>query len=91
MKTLGLDLTDDSLKNTPKRVAKMYVNEIFSGLNPEKKPEVTLFDNKFGYKHMLIEKDIKVQSYCEHHFVPILGKAHIAYFSTICYIQISVV
>ncbi len=81
MKTLGLDLTDDSLKNTPRRVAKMFVAEIFSGLNPKNKPDITLFKNKFEYKQMLVEKDINVQSYCEHHFVPILGKAHIAYFS----------
>jgi len=81
MLTLGLDLSDDSLKNTPQRVAKMYVEEIFSGLNPKNKPEITLFDNKFDYNQMLVEKDIKVQSYCEHHFVPILGIAHVAYFS----------
>lgn len=81
MKTIGLDLTDDSLKNTPRRVAKMFVNEIFSGLNPENKPEITLFKNKYEYNQMLVEKDINVQSYCEHHFVPIIGKAHIAYFS----------
>lgn len=81
MKTLGLDLSDESLKNTPRRVAKMFVSEIFSGLNPDNKPDITLFNNKFGYNQMLVEKDIKVQSYCEHHFVPILGKAHIAYYS----------
>ena len=81
MKIIGLDLTDDSLKNTPRRVAKMYVNEIFSGLNPDNKPDITLFKNKFEYNQMLVEKDINVQSYCEHHFVPIIGKAHIAYFS----------
>ncbi len=81
METLGLDLTDDSLKNTPLRVAKMYVNEVFSGLNPKNKPHVTLFDNKYDYNQMLVEKDIKVHSYCEHHFVPILGKAHVAYIS----------
>lgn len=79
MDTLGLDLTDDSLKGTPERVAKMFVEEIFSGLNPSNKPEITLFENKFRYKQMLVEKDIKVQSHCEHHFVPILGKAHVAY------------
>ena len=81
MYTLGLDLNDDSLKGTPLRVAKMYVNEIFSGLNPKNKPGVTLFENKFQYNHMLVEKNIKVHSYCEHHFVPIIGKAHVAYIS----------
>jgi GTP cyclohydrolase I len=79
MNTLGLDLSDDSLKGTPLRVAKMYVREIFSGLNPANKPEATLFENKFHYNQMLVEKDIKVHSYCEHHFVPIIGKAHVAY------------
>jgi GTP cyclohydrolase I len=81
MRILGLDLTDDSLKDTPKRVAKMYVNEIFSGLNPANKPSVTLFENKYQYNEMLIENNIKVHSYCEHHFVPIIGKAHVAYIS----------
>lgn len=81
MNILGLDLEDDSLKGTPHRVAKMYVNEIFKGLNPENKPEVTLFDNKFQYNQMLVEKDIKIHSFCEHHFVPITGKAHVAYIS----------
>jgi len=81
MNTLGLDLTDDSLQGTPLRVAKMYVQEIFSGLNPANKPDYTLFENKFQYNQMLVEKDIKVHSYCEHHFVPIIGKAHIAYIS----------
>lgn len=81
MLILGLDLTDDSLKGTPKRVAKMFVKEIFSGLDPANKPEISLFDNKFGYHEMLIEKDITVYSYCEHHFVPIIGKAHVAYIS----------
>ena len=79
METLGLDLTDDSLKNTPNRVAKMYVKEIFSGLDPKNKPAVTLFENKYGYNQMLIEKNISVYSQCEHHFVPIIGKAHVAY------------
>lgn len=79
MTTLGLDLTDDSLSQTPKRVAKMYVKEIFSGLNPANKPSVTLFENKYGYNQMLVEKNISVFSMCEHHFVPILGKAHVAY------------
>lgn len=81
MKILGLDLEDDSLKDTPGRVAKMYVNEVFKGLNPENKPAVTLFDNKYDYDEMLLEKDIKVHSFCEHHFVPIIGKAHVAYIS----------
>ena len=79
MHVLGLDLTDDSLKGTPQRVAKMYVEEIFSGLNPKNKPAVTLFENKYKYKQMLVEKDISLFSYCEHHFVPIVGKAHVAY------------
>jgi GTP cyclohydrolase I len=79
MQVLGLDLSDDSLKGTPKRVAKMYVKEIFSGLNPANKPEATLFDNKYGYKEMLVEKNISFYTCCEHHFVPFNGKAHIAY------------
>jgi len=77
--TLGLDTDDSSLKNTPNRVAKMYVNEVFSGLNPANKPSVTLFENKYLYDQMIVEKDIKFFSYCEHHFVPIIGKAHVAY------------
>lgn len=81
METLGLDLTDDSLKGTPKRVAKMYVKEIFSGLNPANKPTVALFDNKYKYNEMLVEKNISFYSNCEHHFVPIMGKAHLAYIS----------
>lgn len=80
MEILGLDLTDESLKDTPRRVAKMYVKEIFSGLNPENKPNPTLFSNKFNFSEMLVERDITIYSYCEHHFVPIIGKAHIAYF-----------
>ena len=79
MYTLGLDMNDDSLKGTPKRVAKMYVKEIFSGLNPDNKPEVALFENKYQYNEMLIEKDITLFSNCEHHFVPIIGKVHVAY------------
>ncbi|MCB0729802.1 MAG: GTP cyclohydrolase I FolE [Ignavibacteriae bacterium] len=79
MEILGLDLEDESLKDTPKRVAKMYVNEIFQGLKPENKPTPTLFENKFNFKEMLLEKNITIYSYCEHHFVPIIGKAHIAY------------
>lgn len=81
MHVLGLDLTDDSLKGTPKRVAKMYIREIFSGLNPKNKPDVKLFENKYKYKEMLVEKDITFFSNCEHHFVPIYGKAHVAYIS----------
>lgn len=79
METLGLDLEDDSLKGTPKRVAKMFVKEIFSGLNPKNKPDISLFENKYGYKKMLVEKDITLYSNCEHHFVPIIGKVHVAY------------
>jgi len=79
MLTMGLDLSDDSLRGTPKRVAKMYVQEIFSGLNPKNKPKIALFDNKYQYREMLVEKDITFYSNCEHHFVPIIGKAHIAY------------
>lgn len=80
MHILGLDLNDESLTDTPRRVAKMYVKEIFSGLNPEKKPQPTLFENKYKFNDMLIERNITIYSYCEHHFVPIIGKAHIAYF-----------
>jgi GTP cyclohydrolase IA len=79
MQILGLDLSDDSLKETPNRVAKMYVKEIFSGLNPTNMPAITLFENKYGYKEMLIEKNITFYSNCEHHFVPFSGKAHLAY------------
>ncbi len=79
MQTLGLDMTDDSLRDTPKRVAKMYVQETFSGLNPANKPSISLFDNNYSYHRMLVEKDITLYSNCEHHFVPIIGKVHIAY------------
>ena len=82
MQTLGLDLTDDSLKGTPKRVAKMFVKEVFSGLNPANKPHPRLFENKYKYDQMLVEKDITFYSHCEHHFVPIYGKAHVAYISS---------
>ena len=82
METLGLDLSDDSLAETPLRVAQMYVNEIFSGLDPAKKPEPALFDNKYNYNEMVVEKNITFFSNCEHHFVPIHGKVHVAYFST---------
>jgi GTP cyclohydrolase I len=81
METLGMDLTDESLQDTPNRVAKMFVNEVFKGLNPENKPQIKLFANKYKYKEMLVERDITVYSYCEHHFVPIIGKAHVAYIS----------
>ena len=82
MDVLGLDLNDDSLSGTPDRVAKMYVEEIFSGLNPKNKPKVALFDNKYQYNQMLVEKNITFYSNCEHHFVPIIGKAHVAYKSS---------
>jgi GTP cyclohydrolase IA len=82
MHIMGLDLNDDSLKGTPSRVAKMYIKEIFSGLNPANKPKVKLFENKYKYNEMLVEKDITFYSNCEHHFVPIIGKAHVAYISS---------
>ena len=82
METLGLDMDDDSLMGTPYRVAKMYVEEIFHGLNPENKPKIALFENKYQYNEMLVEKNITFYSNCEHHFVPIIGKAHIAYISS---------
>ena len=81
METLGLDLTDDSLKGTPLRVAKMYVKEIFGGLLPEQKPKASTFVNKYQYGEMLVERNINVYSTCEHHFLPIVGKAHVAYIS----------
>lgn len=81
MHTLGLDLTDDSLKGTPNRVAKMFVQEIFSGLHPDRKPKASTFDNKYKYQEMLVEKNIILYSTCEHHLLPIVGKAHIAYIS----------
>jgi GTP cyclohydrolase I len=81
MNIMGLDLTDDSLQGTPHRVAKMYIKEIFSGLNPANKPAVKLFENKYHYKEMLVERNITFYSNCEHHFVPIIGKAHVAYIS----------
>lgn len=81
METLGLDLTDDSLKGTPNRVAKMFVKEIFGGLDPLKKPSASTFDNKYKYGEMLVEKNITLYSTCEHHLLPIVGKAHIAYIS----------
>jgi GTP cyclohydrolase I len=81
MDILGLDRTDDSLQGTPHRVAKMYVKEIFSGLNPAHRPDIKLFENKYQYHEMLVEKNITFYSNCEHHFVPIIGKAHIGYIS----------
>jgi len=81
MELLGLDLNDDSLKGTPQRVAKMYVKEIFSGLHPLNRPKLALFENSYQYSGMLIEKDITLFSTCEHHFLPIVGKAHVAYIS----------
>jgi len=81
LETLGLDLTDDSLKGTPQRVAKMFVNEIFSGLHPERKPDASTFKNKYKYGEMLVEKNITVYSTCEHHLLPIVGRAHVAYIS----------
>ena len=81
MHTLGLDLTDDSLKDTPKRVAKMFVTEIFGGLHPDRKPKASTFENKYKYNEMLVEKNITLYSTCEHHLLPIVGKAHIAYIS----------
>ena len=79
--TLGMDLTDDSLKGTPNRVAKMFVKEIFGGLNPSKKPKASTFDNNYKYGEMLVEKNITLYSTCEHHLLPIIGRAHVAYIS----------
>ena len=81
MHTLGLDLNDDSLMGTPARVAKAYVNELFYGLNPEFKPKSSTFENKYDYGEMLVEKNVNVYSTCEHHLLPIVGKAHVAYIS----------
>jgi GTP cyclohydrolase I len=80
MEVLGLDLEDDSLKDTPHRVARMYVKETFSGLNPDNKPSISVFENKYNYNQMLVEKNITLFSTCEHHFVPIIGKVHIGYY-----------
>jgi GTP cyclohydrolase I len=82
MHVLGLDLADESLKGTPLRVAKMFINEHFKGLDPKNKPQPTMFENNFDYSEMLVEKDIEFYSTCEHHFVPIFGKAHVAYISS---------
>ena len=79
--TLGMDLTDDSLSGTPNRVAKMFVKEIFGGLNPSKKPKASTFENSYKYGQMLVEKNIVVYSTCEHHLLPIIGRAHVAYIS----------
>ena len=81
LNTLGMDLTDDSLKGTPNRVAKMFVKELFGGLNPDKKPSSSTFENKYKYNEMLVEKNITVYSTCEHHLLPIVGRAHVAYIS----------
>lgn len=81
MIALGLDLRDDSLKGTPLRVAKMFVNEAFMGLNPLNEPSISVFENKFKYNEVILERNIPLYSYCEHHFVPIIGKVHIAYIS----------
>lgn len=82
MKEMGLDMTDDSLRGTPHRVAKMFIDEIFSGLNPANKPKISVFDNSYQYDKMLVEADISFNSTCEHHFLPIIGKAHIGYVSS---------
>lgn len=79
MRLLGLDLNDPSLRDTPRRVAKMYLRELFIGLDPANAPEVRTFPNTYGYRQMVTEKDIRVRSVCEHHFVPIIGVAHVAY------------
>ena len=79
--TLGMDLSDDSLQGTPKRVAKAFVKELFMGLNPKNQPKASTFDNNYNYEEMLVEKNITVYSTCEHHLLPIIGKAHVAYFS----------
>ena len=81
LETLGMDMSDDSLKGTPKRVAKMFVQEVFGGLNPERSPKLSTFENKYKYGHMLVEKNITLYSTCEHHLLPIIGKAHVAYIS----------
>ncbi|MFD0932534.1 GTP cyclohydrolase I FolE [Psychroflexus salinarum] len=82
METLGMDMTDDSLMGTPNRVAKMYVNEIFGGLHPDRKPKASTFENNYKYGEMLVEKNITVYSTCEHHLLPIIGRAHVAYISS---------
>ena len=79
LRIIGLDTEDDSLKDTPRRIAKMYINEIFKGLNPQNRPEITLFENSYGYHSPLLEMNIPFTSFCEHHFVPIMGKANLVY------------
>jgi len=79
--TLGMDLTDDSIQGTPKRVAKAFINEMFMGLNPKNKPKASTFDNNYNYGEMLVEKNIVLYSTCEHHLLPIIGRAHVAYIS----------
>ena len=79
MTELGLDLSDDSLSGTPYRFAKMYVKELFYGLNPANKPKISTFENKYGYQKMLVEQNITIDSSCEHHFLPITGYAHVGY------------
>ncbi|MFM2265692.1 MAG: cyclohydrolase FolE [Bacteroidota bacterium] len=81
LETIGMDLTDDSIKGTPNRVAKMFVNEMFGGLQPSKKPKASTFENNYHYGEMLVEKNITVYSTCEHHLLPIIGRAHVAYIS----------
>ncbi|XOD68357.1 MAG: GTP cyclohydrolase I FolE [Flavobacteriales bacterium AspAUS03] len=81
METLGLDMSDDSLQNTPRRVAKMYIKEIFGGLHPDAKPKTSTFQNKYKYNQMLVEKNIAMYSTCEHHFLPVVGRAHVGYIS----------
>jgi len=82
MEAMGLDMTDDSLQGTPHRVAKMFIQEIFSGLNPANKPKISVFENSYNYDKMLVEANISFNSTCEHHFLPIIGKAHIGYVSS---------
>lgn len=82
MHEMGMDMTDDSLKGTPHRVAKMFIQEIFSGLDPKNKPKISVFDNSYNYDKMLVETNINFNSTCEHHFLPIIGKAHIGYISS---------
>jgi GTP cyclohydrolase I len=82
MEEMGLDMTDDSLKGTPHRVAKMFIQEIFSGLDPKNKPKISVFNNSYNYDKMLVEANISFNSTCEHHFLPIVGKAHIGYVSS---------
>jgi len=81
LETIGMDMTDDSLKGTPLRVAKMFVKETFGGLHPDNKPKASIFKNSYKYGEMLVEKNITLYSTCEHHLLPIVGKAHLAYIS----------